>query len=69
MRIQRKRTGVAVRAALAAGAISFGAAASNVHADNGDSGDSVIDLIIDWIDDLFDPEPPVEEPPADDGTW
>lgn len=69
MKLDRKRSGVAVRAALAAGAIAFGAAASNAYADNGDSGDSVIDLIIDWIDDLFDPEPPVEEPPADDNTW
>ena len=69
MKMRRNRSVGLARALLAASAIATGSAAMNAYADDGDSGDSVIDLIIDWIDDLFDPEPPVEEPPADDSSW
>ncbi len=69
MKQNRIRAGWAARAALLTAAVVCGSAASSAYADGSGSDDSVIDLIIDWIEDFFDPEPPVEEPPADDNSW
>jgi len=67
----RIRTSHIIRTSFAASFLLAAVAATNAQSgDGGDSGDdSVIDIIIDWIEDLFDPEPPQEEPPADGDSW
>lgn len=35
----------------------------------GDENETLIDLIIDWIEEFFDPEEPVETLPSEEGSW
>jgi len=66
---KRSRRSRFVRSTMIAAAIACCGTATSAYASGDGSDDSVIDLIIDWIEDLIDPEPPVEEPPADDDSW
>ena len=53
---------------IAAICIAGGMAALPAAADDGGEA-SLIDIIIDWIDDLIDPEPTDAELPSDDESW
>jgi len=53
---------------IAAICIAGSMAALPAAADDG-SDESVIDIIIDWIEDFFDPEPSDEEVPSDGDSW
>lgn len=57
------------RAVLISTALAAGSIAAHAHASDGESSDSVIDLLIEWIEDVFNPDFPAEEPPADDSSW
>lgn len=71
MRKAHKRVLLSVRELVAVGALTLsGYAAVPAYADDGDGNDdTLIDLLIDWIDDFFDPEDPEEELPSDGDSW
>lgn len=71
MKRAHKRVSLSVRELVAAAVLTMtGFAAVPAYADDGDGNDdTLIDLLIDWIDDFFDPEDPEEVLPSDGDGW
>lgn len=72
VKIAQFRASHVLRAGFLATALGLGITltTSTAHADDESSqGNSLIDILIDWIDEFFDPEVPAEPLPSEGDGW